>query len=179
MNFDQNQFSTALGQYTGIVLEDADQNYGWSYWNLQTSEFSQVLNYSKGGFSYRTWYQEVSFSGTLGMLVSCKVDYERLTGDDHIVILAGFTKTSTGTTLVFAQASVEFHGSDMDNTDFVNIITPPITLNTSPDIGQGIYDAINAQILDNYGLIDGTTDGRQTLPDIARANVNSIKSAAS
>lgn len=47
------------------------------------------------------------------------------------------------------------------------------------DIGQGIYDAINSQLSANYGLIDGTNDGRQTLPDIARANVNSIKSASS
>ena len=179
MNFDHNQFSQALGDYTGIEIQDADNNYGWNGWNLQTDTYSQVLNYSKGGFNYRTWYQEFSYSGTLGMFVSCKVDYERLTGDDHIIILAGFANTNQGTTLVFAQASVEFHGSDNDNNDFLNIITPPITLDQYSDIGQGIYDAINSQLSANYGLIDGTNDGRQTLPDIARANVNSIKSASS
>lgn len=168
MTFDHNTFATQLDAYDGISISKS-----WFQWNNTKGDLNKTMEYQKGDNTYRTWYQETStMKENSGMLVSCKVDYERGTGDDHIIILTGFQITSTGPVMVFAQASVQFHGDESNN-----IIGAPVT---SGDMGQGIYNSLNATIQsDDFGNIDDSTSGRRTLPDIARANVNAILKAVS
>ncbi|MFN3851870.1 MAG: hypothetical protein ACK4NY_20700 [Spirosomataceae bacterium] len=169
MTFNHSTFATALDGYSGISISKS-----WYQWGGTTGSLNTVMDYDKGDYGYRTWYQETSsMKENSGMLVSCKIDFKRTTGDDHIIILTGFQATSNGPQMVFAQASVQFHGDEDDN-----IIGTPVT---SGDMGQGIYDTLNAQIQgkDFGGGVDSTADGRHTLPDIARANINSILQAVS
>ena len=163
MTFNHSTFATQLDAYSGISISRS-----WFQWGNTLGSLNTVMEYKKGDNTYRTWYQETSsMKENAGLLVSCKVDYERGTGDDHIIILTGFQITSTGPVMVFAQASVQFHGDETNN-----IIGTPVT---TGDMGQGIYDSLNASIQsDDFGNVDDSTAGRRTLPDIARANVNSI-----
>ena len=163
MTFDHTTFANQLDAYDGISISKS-----WYQWSNTSGSLNKTMEYKKNEYTYRTWYQETSsMKENSGLLVSCKVDYERATGDDHIIILTGFQITSTGPVMIFAQASVQFHG-DEDN----NVIGTPVT---SGDMGQGIYDSLNATIkYDDFGTVDDSTSGRRTLPDIARANVNAI-----
>lgn len=169
MTFNHDTFITQLDSYSGISILQHWFQWTDSHGVLTSGDLNKTMEYKKGDYTYRTWYQETSLmKENSGMLVSCKVDYERTTGDDHIIILTGFKITTTGPVMVFAQASVQFHGDETNN-----VIGTPVT---EGDMGQGIYDSLNATIqsADFGNNADSTPDGRRTLPDIARANVNSI-----
>jgi hypothetical protein len=173
MTFDHTQFATALDNQSGVSISKS-----WYQWSGTSGDLNKTMEYKKGDYTYRTWYQETSvMNGDIGMFVSCKIDFERSTGDDHIMLLTGFSRTPTGVgqnytvEMKFAQASVQFHGSE-DN----NIAGVPVT---SGDFGQGIYDSLSAILSEDFGDVDDTTAGRQTLPDIARMNVNAMIESAS
>ncbi|TDB64066.1 hypothetical protein [Arundinibacter roseus] len=174
MNFNYNTFAQKLDGYSGMDVDDEHTNYGWVQWDKKsTDDFNKVVKYtyenSKGTFHYETWHQETSLmKQNAGMMVSAKIDFNRGTGDDHIILMAGFNHKAD---LIFAQASVQFHGHED-----ANIITSPIT---SGDIAQGLQDAIQEQILDSYGHVDDSTDGRHTLPYIAKVNLEAMDEATS
>lgn len=136
--------------------------------------FDQVIEYAYGEtnqfFNYRTWYQETSLSTELGMLVSCKIDYEIASDkDDHIILLMGFripNENSTTPVLNFAQATVQF--TDNSNS---NILSPKYT---GDNIIQDLYDYLNSSIA-KVSTTD-STKGRMYLADIARFNMNAIVS---
>jgi hypothetical protein len=171
MNFSRDTFTSNLGGYTGISFSGGDAS--WDQWTGTTGNLNTQLSYDKGNFSYRTWSPETSNMPTdLGMVVSCKLDFANGIGDDHIILLVGFLKVqNSAPTINFVQASVQFY-NDTDQ----NIMTDPLKSdpNNPQDLGQLLYDTLNSQILaDNFGS-DNTSEGRKTLPDIARANVNSM-----
>lgn len=166
MNFDHNTFSAALDAQPGITIIKQ-----WYQWNNTSGDLNKTMEYSKDNFGYRTWYHETSvMSNAMGMLVSCKIDFERTTGDDHIILLTGFSISPAGVVMKFAQASVQFHGSESNN-----IIGTPVT---SGDMAQGIYNSLSSILSADFGSIDDSTAGRKTLPDIARANIQAIQQAA-
>lgn len=177
MNFSRNTFTTQLGNYTGISFSGGTAD--WDQWPGTTGDLNTQLSYSKGGFNYRTWSPETSTLPTdLGLVVSCKIDFANGIGDDHIILIVGFLKVAgAAPTINFIQASVQFY-----NDDDQNIMIDPIKSdpnNPTQDLGQVLYDSLNSQILaDNFGS-DNTSEGRKTLPDIARANVNSMIGAVS
>ncbi|MEZ5015622.1 MAG: hypothetical protein R2800_01100 [Flavipsychrobacter sp.] len=167
MTFDHNTFATELGSQNEITISKS-----WFQWANTSGSLNTTMEYMKGGDTYRTWYQETSnMKEDAGMLVSCKIDYERATGDDHIILLTGFAITQDGPKMIFAQASVQFHGSE-DN----NIVGAPVK---SGDMAQGVYDSLSAILSDNFGEVDDSTAGRQTLPEIAKLNVAAMQAAVS
>lgn len=164
IDFNHTSFETNLGNQSGVSISK-----DWFQWSNTSGSLNQTMEYTKSDYTYRTWYQESSImNGNIGMLLSCKIDFERTTGDDHIILLLGFSVTPPDNILVcqFAQASVQFHGSE-DN----NIVGVPVT---SGDIAQGIYDSLSAILSIDFGTVDDTTAGRHTLPDIARLNVTAM-----
>lgn len=177
MNFSRNIFTTNLGHYTGISFSGGSAE--WKQWSGTSGSLNTQLSYSKGGFNYRTWSPETSTLPTdLGLVVSCKIDFANGIGDDHIILVVGFLKVANAApTINFIQASVQFYGDDDKN-----IMIDPIKSNPNDptqDLGQVLYDSINSQIIaDKFGT-DNTSEGRKTLPDIARANLNSMIGAVS
>jgi hypothetical protein len=167
MTFNHDTFASQMNQYTGITVATKNGAFDWDQWIGTSGDLNKELDYAKNGFDYRTWWQEVTvMKENAGMLVSSKIDFANGLGDDHMILLTGFMATSSGPKMIFAQISVQFHGDDSDN-----IMSDPIT---TGDIGQGIYDTLNSQIISkDFGSSD-TAKGRQTFPDIARANVNSM-----
>lgn len=174
MNFNYNTFAQKLDGYSGMDVDDEHDNDGWVQWDKgSTDDFNKVVHYTfkndDGEFEYETWHQETSLvPGGVGMMASCKIDFNRTSGDDHIVVMSGFDVDGK---MNFAQASVQFHGSEDDN-----IITSQIT---SSDIPQGVFNAIKSGLKDSYGHIDDSTEGRHTLPDIAKANLQAMAAAVS
>lgn len=172
MNFSRDIFTTQLGEYTGISFSGGTAT--WAQWANTSGNLNTQLSYSKSNFNYRTWSPETSTLPTdLGLVVSCKIDYANGIGDDHIILVVGFLKVAgAAPTINFIQASVQFY----NDTD-LNIMIDPIKSDPNdptPNLGQVLYDSINSQIVaDNFGT-DTTSQGRKTLPDIARANLNSM-----
>jgi hypothetical protein len=169
MKFDYNKFADNLESTKNVDVDNHSQNHGWHNFNLfNNTLYNQVVEYTysngDGDFDYRTWYQETSFmkSGG-GMLISVKIDFERVTGDDHIILIAAYSMDKA---LVAAQASVQISGNSP-------IITPMIN---SGNIVDGIYNSIKGQLKSSYG-IDGTTDGRHTYPDVTKINLNAMTGA--
>ena len=110
-----------------------------------------------------------------GMIVSSKIDYERNTGDDHIILITGFDQHGV---LNFAQTSIQFNGDSDDDivTDPINQNTPYL-YHTDDTIIDKIYWTVNnAQSGVDYG---GTTDngGRKSFPEIIKRNIMAIQSA--
>lgn len=176
MNFSRDKFTTQLGN-TGVSFPHGST---WQTYSGSSGEpLNTQLTYRKNNIEYRTWSPETSTLPTdLGLVVSCKIDFENGIGDDHIILIVGFLKVAgAAPTINFIQASVQFY-----NDDDQNIMIDPIKSdpnNPTQDLGQVLYDSLNSQILaDNFGT-DNTSEGRKTLPDIARANVNSMIGAVS
>jgi len=176
--FDQGLFLQNMKDISGTSGVTA-----WAQWPGTIGNLNQQSGYTVGSYNYRTWYQETSvMASNLGMLVSCKIDYERTTGDDHIIILTGFSRKPTGSgteftyEMVFAQASVQFHGSE-DN----NVIGAPVQASAcGGDMGNAIYNSLSEILSINFGSSgDSTNDGRHTLPDIARRNINAMMGCVS
>jgi hypothetical protein len=174
MSFDHDTFLSTLAQYSGITLSESS----WTQWSGTNGQLNMEIDYSKNDYDYRTWYQEISvmIQGA-GMLVSCKVDFVRTTYDDHITLMVGFAAGSSSAEPAFAQASVQFTNTT-DSSDYSNVIGAPVRVDTNPDLAEGIYDTLNSQISTmNFGST-ANNEARQTLPDIARANVEAIIAAA-
>lgn len=140
----------------------------------QNMPFDQVIEYqyneSNQAFKYRTWYQEVSFSTEIGMLVSCKIDYEIDSDkDDHIILLMGFripSENSTTPLINFARATVQFTDNSNEN---INI---PIC--SGDDCINDVYNQLSSSI--SNVSTNNSTQGRKHLADIAKANMNAIMS---
>jgi hypothetical protein len=97
--------------------------------------------------------------------------------DDHIVLLVGFAAGSSSAEPAFAQASVQFTNTT-DSTDYSNVIGAPIRVDTTPDLAAGVCNSLYSQISAmNFGST-ANNEARQTLPDVARANVQAIIAAA-
>lgn len=174
MSFDHDVFISSLAAYSGITLSTSS----WVQWSGTVGFLNKEVDYTKSGYTYRTWYQEttVMVQGA-GMLVSCKVDFVRTGYDDHITLLVGFAAGSTSAEPAFAQASVQF--TDLSNSgDFSNIIGTPIRADTSSDLATGIYNSLQSQISGMDFGSAANNEARQTLPDIAQANVQAILAAA-
>lgn len=178
MNFDYNQFAKSIDTYSGMDVSDENNGKnGWVQWDNDSSNaYNQVLEMkytdSHDTYHFRTWHQETSvMKNNGGMIVSVKIDYERTTGDDHIILITGYDLHGT---LNVAQVSIQFHGaSDKDLT------IAPITSSKSSDIPSAIYDAISsAQNGVDYG---GDTDnhGRKSFPILTKYNILAMMSAVS
>src|SRR5215217_4247329 len=164
MNFDYNKFAQSLDAASGMdVKDEKNGKYGWVKWNNSSdSLYNQVVEFEYDDkkdnetLAFRSWYMETSvMKSDGGMIVSVKIDYERNTGDDHIILIAGFDATAK---LTFAQCSVQFNGNSKENFSI-----PPIT---TGDIAQSMYDQMNnKQKNEDYG---GATDnaGRKSFPYI-------------
>lgn len=177
MNFSRDTFTTQLGNYSGISFSGGSAS--WDQWAGTTGSLNTQVSYSKGDFNYRTWSPESSAMPTdLGMVVSCKIDFANGIGDDHIILIVGFLKVQgSAPTINFIQSSVQFY----NDTDLNIMIAPIMSDPNDPtqDLGQVLYDSLNTQIqADNFGT-DNTSEGRKTLPDIARANVEAMMGAVS
>lgn len=179
LSFDNSSFpaalSAAIGSNAGSWAVKQDLTGG-------TLPFNQVTEYAYEGSNYRTWYQESSVSGSLGMFVSCKIDYEidyevgDSSKDDHVIILMGFiipdTADTTAPVLSFAQATVQFTDGSNDN-----IMTPAFNSavgapNYSTDIIGSVYEFISSGLT---GIsMSSSQQGRQYLADITQANMSAI-----
>ncbi|MFN8344057.1 MAG: hypothetical protein U0X91_03600 [Spirosomataceae bacterium] len=175
LSFNNNSFPTAL---TGTLGNEAGSWQIKQGLDAGTWPFNQVSEYVYEGNNYRTWYQETSVSGSLGMFVSCKIDYEigDDSKDDHVIILMGFIIPDTADTftpvLSFAQATVQFTDGSNEN-----IMTPAFNgavgaPNYSTDIIGSVYQFITSKL--NGISMSDSQQGRQYLADITQANMSAI-----
>lgn len=162
MNFNYSAFPENLES-----VDHIHDSHSWDQWNGSDKTVNQVDEYryhigdDDHHYQYRTWYPETSIVGdNVGLLVSTKIDYLRGTGDDHLVLLAGFLKTGT---LFIAQARAMFHGNS--GSDFA---IDPVT---TGDIAQGVYDAITEISQDKSFGGNHDTKGRNGYAYIAKANL--------
>lgn len=178
LDFSHATFAQALDERPGINVKSAKTNNGWVAWDDDSSNrYNQVVEYvysdpaSGKDLNYRSWYMETSFmKGGAGLVVSVKIDYERTTGDDHLILVCIFN-TQANTELM--QASIQFHGASQDN-----LIIAPINQSMSNgDMAQALHD----QIVRQRGSVDygGDTDnaGRKALADIAKFHVQAFEVA--
>lgn len=175
MNFSRDTFTANLGINIGNT--DITSNTPWERFNGSDDDYlNKQLSYSKNHFNYRTWSPETSTLPTdLGLIVSCKIDFENGVGDDHIILIVGFLKVAgtTDPTVNFIQASVQFYGDDDKNIMIDPIKSDPN--NPNQDLGQALYNALNDQISAYKFGTDGKNNGRNNLPDIAKDNLNAMK----
>ncbi|KAB7731191.1 hypothetical protein F5984_10320 [Rudanella paleaurantiibacter] len=182
MTFDYLKFAQSLDSYTGMDVKDEHNGQnGWIKWSHSDSDsvYNQVVEYtyddkdSGETLGYRTWYMETSLMKSdngkpTGMFVSVKIDYERNTGDDHIILITGFDVNGY---LQVAQASIQFNGNSKDN-----LVIAPIR---SSDIALSMYNTIHDLQKDvDYG---GPTDnaGRKSFAYITQLHIYAITSAVS
>lgn len=141
----------------------------WTFKDDSTNQsFSQVIEYNYQGFHFRTWYQEISFSTELGMIVSCKIDYEIDSHkDDHIILLMGFSipaANSRTPILSFARATIQFTDKSSENID--------IPVCKGDNSINDVYNQLSSGVA--KVSTDSSTQGRKYLADIAKANMNAI-----
>ena len=170
LSFSYTDYSNAL-QTSGYALSSID-DWATKSGSAGTAPFNEVIEYEYQNYSFRTWYQEVSFSTQLGMFVSCKIDYEIDSNkDDHIILLVGFTVPPEGQTkgiLSFAQATIQF----TDNSS-ANITSQP---RTGDDIVSNVQNDLAAGLASI--TTDSSTGGRTYLADIAAANLHAMEDCA-
>ena len=134
--------------------------------------FSQVIEFEYQGYNFRVWYPEVSFSTELGMVMSCKIDYEISDNkDDHVILLMGVSVPANAgdqPVLSFAQATIQF--TDMSDS---NIMTSPCGGN---NIINDVYDQLSSQLTGTN--IDSNSGGRAYLADVAKANMQAMLDCA-
>ena len=163
--------------YTGALsgTDSGVSNVG--AWSLKSGTsgampFSQVIEFEYQGYNFRVWYPEVSFSTELGMIMSCKIDYEISDNkDDHIILLMGVSVPATAgdqPVLSFAQGTIQF----TDDSDS-NIMTSPCGGN---NIINDVYDQLSSQLTGSN--IDSDSGGRAYLAEVARANMQAMLSCA-
>lgn len=178
MKYDYNQFAKSLDAAKDMDVKDENNGKnGWVKWSGSSSSslYNQVIEFeyddSKDDeqLRFRSWYMETSvMKSEGGMIVSVKIDYERNTGDDHIILITGFDVNAK---LNFAQCSVQFHGASDDNFSIAPV--------TGSNIAQDMYNQMyNKQKNVDYG---GPTDnaGRKSFGYIAQVHINAIASAVS
>ncbi len=186
-NYNLQTYTSAADTRNNYAL---DFNYGGYYnalsgsmdsisnWNTKSgydanNAYNQVMEYVYSGYNFRTWYQEISFSVELGLMVSCKIDYEIDDDkDDHIILLMAFRVPAEGDTnpvLVFAQATIQFTDESESN-----IMTSPYT---GDNIINDVYSDLSAG-LSNDNVTTSEYGGRQYLADIAKANMQAMESCA-
>lgn len=167
MNFDYNVFSATLDNYSDVNVKHASTNNGWFHKDSDNnSDFDLVVEYSyDDDYNYRTWRQELTImEGNAALFVSTKIDHIRGENlDDHLILMSCFNANGD---LCYAQAFVQMKEEDPIQTDVV----------TTGDIADGIHDQLQDQIKDNYG-INGSTEGRQRIPHIAKVNLYSMAAA--
>jgi hypothetical protein len=178
MKFDYNQFAKSIDTYAGMDVSDENNGkYGWVQWDSNSSNaYNQVLEYkytdSHDTYNFRSWHQETSvMKNNGGMIVSVKIDYERETGDDHIILITGYDLHGK---LNVAQVSIQFHGDSGDD-----LTIAPIKASQTSDIPTAIYNAIaTKQNGVDYG---GDTDnhGRKSFPIITKNNILAMMAAVS
>jgi hypothetical protein len=170
LNFDYDNYSHALGQSDNDV--SSLSNWGQKQGADGVLPFSQVIEYSYENFNYRTWYPEVSYSAELGMIMSCKIDYEISDNkDDHIILLMGVSVPSSSGAkpqLHFVQATIQF--TDMSSSNIMS--SPSSGGNSIEDVYQQLSDGLAST------TIDSSSGGRAYLADVAKANLEAMLSCA-
>ncbi|MFP6846418.1 MULTISPECIES: hypothetical protein [Thalassolituus] len=170
LDFDYTSYSSALSQ-SSIALVSIG-NWAQKSGANGSLPFSQVIEYQYANYKYRTWYPEVSYSAELGMILSCKIDYEIDDDkDDHIILLMGVSVPSSSNgepVLSFAQATIQF--TDMSNE---NIMSTPCT---GSDIISNVYQQLNTGL--QSVTADSSTGGRAYLADVAKANLEALMACA-
>lgn len=160
-------------------LQSADSNFSsiddWAQFSggNTTSDNNNVMEAVYQGYNYRTWFLETSMTQDIGMLVSCKIDYEVESGDnDHVIMMVGFTMPTVATDppiLAFAQAMIQF----VDDSDD-NIISELYSSGNTDDIVGSLYNDLQGQL--SQLTFDDGNGGRAYLADIAKANLMSMVS---
>ncbi|MEZ4784630.1 MAG: hypothetical protein R3F28_11240 [Candidatus Kapaibacterium sp.] len=179
MKFDYNQFAQSLDSYTDMDVKDEHNgNDGWVKWSGSSSNsiYNQVIEYTYSDqtsgktLQYRSWYMETStMKSDGGMIVSVKIDYERSTGDDHIILIAGYDVNGY---INFAQCSIQFHGASQDN-----LTVAPITSSDTTDIALTMYNTLyDLQKNVDYG---GSTDnaGRKSFAYITQLHIYAMNAS--
>lgn len=178
MQYSRSLFTKALDNYSGISIsgdnaKNADGTYKYTQ-ESGSSKLNSKLAYSKGGFNYSTWYQETSTTkDNNGILVTCKIDYSRtMSEDDHVGLSVGFKNTDNGPILMFAQVFINFQ-----NSENCNIISP---IESGDDIAGQICNYLTTQINSkDFGSFNSTKEGRQSIPDIVKANIIAMQNSIS
>lgn len=168
MKFDKGRFEESMRTKFGLPPFFPD----WLQWPDTKGELNTRQEFERGFFTYRTFHPEITlFKENAGMLLSCKIDFARETGDDHIILLMAFRAgTESAPVPLYAQVSVQFHGKEE-----LDIVSTPVL---EGDFGLQIHDQLKEKIKDyDFGKIDDTTAGRMFLPNVAMANIDSIISA--
>ncbi len=170
LDFDYSDFKSAI--------QAADNNFSsvgnWTTYTGSNSNSdaedpnNKVMEMTYSGSNYRTWHLETSMTQDLGMLVSCKIDYEPTSGDeDHVILMAGFTMPTSGSTtpiLAFAQATIQFTDDSS-----MNIMSDSYS---TGDIIDSLYNDLQGQL--NAYSFSGDNQGRKFLADITKANLEAM-----
>lgn len=173
LSLNRNTFADSLDSYSGInVHSESNGHHGWVAWSGDKNDYNQVVEYtysdkpSGESLDYRSWYPEVTvMPGNVSLTVSLKIDYERSTGDDHLILQCNLDSSGQ---LLTAQASVQFHGAEDKN-----LTIEPLAPANVPggDLPLAMYNALhNAQENVDYG---GKTDnaGRKSFAYIAQLHL--------
>lgn len=169
--FDKNLFAASMNADAAISLDDyGNASSGWSAGGTR-------LEYSHGGWDYRTWLPDQSPGLREAMiLVSCKIDQDRSGKDDHLVLIAFFNREGN---ILAVQAGVQSikHGGG-GNT---GVIYPPAEYDASR------YASSDAQVIAAFenelaGAIaearNGASDsGLDFMANIAVVNLRSMQQA--
>lgn len=169
-DFNYPGFSTALSG-TGLEISNVD-DWAVKQGSSDPLPFNQVCEYTLNDSHYRTWYQEASYSSELGMVISCKIDYEiDANKDDHIILMMGFRVPAEGQTtpiLNYVQATIQFTDLSSDN-----IMTQ---LYTGESSVEQAFNELSAQL--NRASNLSSYPGRQYLADVAKANMVAMQHCA-
>lgn len=181
LGFEWADFPTVFGQQSGIAAPSG--GFNWSEFDSNPYPYNQVVEVLYNSYHYRTWYHEVSLSQSFGLIVSCKIDYEKSDKDDHVILIAGFTAPPSGSlspVLTFAQATIQFVDNDNDNissdiwTESGNVSQTDGSITQIPncDIVTELYNQLSSAL---SGLTFASdSQGSAYLADITKANLNAI-----
>lgn len=182
---DYNSFPGGLESTDNLNIPDFkstdDGAKAWKYYDSDhTSAYNKVVSFQfqnqvpgdDDPLNYRTWYMETSTIGAnMGLIVSCKIDYDRGSKDDHLILICAFDSAGK---LMLAQASVQFHGADDKN-----FTVAPITSDKAAhgDVAQALYDTMHDQQKKvDYGD-DRDNAGRKGYAYVAKSVAQSLTKA--
>ncbi len=146
-----NSFPNALESCDKLNIPDFKSNddgsKAWKYYDSKyKGDYNKVVGFQyqdqvpgdDDPLNYRVWYMETStIKDNLGLLVSCKVDYDRGNRDDHMVLVCGFNHAGQ---LLMAQVAAQFHGAEDKN-----FRLDPVTSDKgTATVAQGLYDAMRS-----------------------------------
>ena len=160
LQFDLDAFVAAMNKHS----EFDTAKHGKISWSDKGGHATEY--YNRQGLAYRTWKPDTSLSrGGVALIVSSKIDQDRFSLDDHLVLLASFNRACAYVTV---QAGVQRKGHKSAG-------GAAIVAQAGVDVMAAFKHSVDAAIEEVLGK--KADDGFEYMSSVAAANLDCMRQA--